>query len=224
MKKRIAILTLLMTSTLLGSAVALTDAETETAARPYVPADSVYLYTEKDDGMYEVVFRAEATGEMFEVKVDPATGAALKVESDKKGAEGAKEATLTGEQTAAAVEAAYPGARIVWQDAEKDDGLHAIKVFIVTDGLYGTLDLNAATGDILERDLSVGEYAEDGVTTEAAARAQVAAYRPGAEIVRIEMDKDDGQVYWEGEARLDGQRYEFTISAATGELIEWERD
>ena len=43
------------------------------------------------------------------------------------------------------------------------------------------------------------------------------------QIVDLELDRDNGRLRYEGEATLDGKRYEFEISVA-GEIIEWERD
>lgn len=125
---------------------------------------------------------------------------------------------------ASAVEAAYPGAEIIRKDEQIDDGNHEIEVFIVTDELYGKLDLNAETGTIVDRELYVGQYTADGMMTEEAARAQIATLKPGAEIVRIKLDEDDGRYFWEGEATLNGTRYEFSINATTGDMVEWERD
>lgn len=67
---------------------------------------------------------------------------------------------------ASAVEAAYPGAEIIRKDEQIDDGNHEIEVFIVTDELYGKLDLNAETGTIVDRELYVGQYTADGMMTE----------------------------------------------------------
>lgn len=47
---------------------------------------------------------------------------------------------------------------------------------------------------------------------------------PGATIVELELERDDGRVYYEGEA-VDGRyEYEFEIDAYTGAVIEWEKD
>ena len=145
MKKMTMILAFLAALMIAGGALALTDTEAETAARAYVPAEATLTRTEMDDGMHELTFRVEATGEKYEIKVDPSTGAVVKIESELKSASNARSTTLTDEAVAAAVEAAYPGAEIVRKDEEIDDGNHEIEVFIVTDGLYGTLDLNAET-------------------------------------------------------------------------------
>ena len=171
MKKISMILAFLAALMIAGGALALTDTEAETAARAYVPTAATLVKSEMDDGMHELTFRVEATGEKYEIKVNPNTGAVVKIESELKGASNARSTTLTDEVLASVVEAAYPGAEIVRKDEQIDDGNHEIEVFLVTDGLYGTLDLNAETGAILERELYVGKYSTDGMMTEEAARA-----------------------------------------------------
>lgn len=224
MKKMSMILVLLAALLMAGSALALTDTEAETAARAYVPDGASFLRSEIDDGMYELTFRVEATQEKYEIQVNPTTGAVTKIESELKSASTAKSTTMTAEAVAVAVEAVYPGAQIIRQDEEIDDGRHEIEVFIVAEGLYGTLDLNAENGAIIERELYVGEYAADGMMTEEAARAQIATLKTGAEIIKIKLDEDDGRYFWEGDATLNGSRYEFAIDAVTGTMVEWERD
>ena len=224
MKKISMILAFLAALMIAGGALALTDTEAETAARAYVPTAATLVKSEMDDGMHELSFRVEATGEKYEIKVNPNTGAVVKIESELKGASNARSTTLTDEVLASVVEADYPGAEIVRKDEQIDDGNHEIEVFLVTDGLYGTLDLNAETGAILERELYVGQYSTDGMMTEEAARAQIATLKPGAEIVKIKLDEDDGRYFWEGDATLNGSRYEFAINATTGDMVEWERD
>jgi uncharacterized membrane protein YkoI len=43
-------------------------------------------------------------------------------------------------------------------------------------------------------------------------------------IVDSETDRDDGRVQYEGELIADGVKYDFTIDAATGSILEWEID
>ena len=41
--------------------------------------------------------------------------------------------------------------------------------------------------------------------------------------VDLGLDRDDGSLRYEGEAELDGKRYEFEMRV-TGEIVEWDRD
>ena len=47
---------------------------------------------------------------------------------------------------------------------------------------------------------------------------------PGATIIELELDWDDGRVYYEGEAVDSKYEYEFEIDGYTGALVNWERD
>ena len=43
-------------------------------------------------------------------------------------------------------------------------------------------------------------------------------------ILEIELDKEDGRCYYEGEAVDGSVEYEFCMDAVTGEILEWEED
>lgn len=224
MKKSVLLAAAALLLCLALPAFALTDAEVENAARAYVPADAVLQKIKLDDGLYELKFIVEATRERFEVQVDPADGRVVELESERKGAGGSKAVTLTGEEIAQAVQAAYPGAETLRTDETVDDGLYRIEVFFRSDGLYGTLELDAETGAILERKIYFGRYLEGGMMTEAAARAALLSLKPDAAITKLKLDEDDGEYFWEGHAAMNGSKYEFSINAMTGSLVEWKRD
>lgn len=221
-KTRLLAMTLTFCLLLASAAFALTDGELETAARAYVPESFPLVRTEKDGGMQELTFRVER--EFYEVKVDPATGEVRKVEYENEALRGSASVTLSDEAMLASVQTLFPNAAIASQTSEIDDRLNEIRLFFYTDSLYGTMSLNAETGAVLEYDVSIGLYLSDGQLTQEAAEAQLLALKPGAAITKMELDKDDGRVFWEGDATLDGKRYEFSLDAFTGALVEWERD
>lgn len=223
MKKWILMLLTLMLVAFSSAALALDDQAVEAAARAYVPSEAVLQKVEMDDGLYDATFRVEASAEKYEVKVD-ASGTVVKLESKNKGNSGAKTTTLSADDVINAVQTLYAGAEVLRQDEDIDDGQHEIDVFFTADGLYGTLELNAETGALIEREIYFGQYAQNNMLTEEAARAVLASYKPDAVITKIELDEDDGLHYWEGDATMSGTRYEFSINAGTGELVEWERD
>lgn len=221
-KTRLLAMTLTLCLLFTSTAFALTDGELETAARAYVPAGFPLIKAERDGGMRELTFRLER--ESYEVKLDPDTGAVLKVDYENEALRGSASATLTAEAALESVQRVFPDATIASQTSEIDDRLNEIKLFFYTDSLFGTMSLNAETGDILEYDVSIGSYLSDGQLTLDAAEAQLLALKPGATVTKIELDKDNGRVFWEGDATLDGKRYEFKLDAFTGALVEWERD
>ena len=49
---------------------------------------------------------------------------------------------------------------------------------------------------------------------------------PGASLenVRVKLDRDDGVLYYEGEAYYDKKEYEFEINAYTGDILEWKEE
>ena len=47
---------------------------------------------------------------------------------------------------------------------------------------------------------------------------------PGATIYKIELERDDGRVSYEGEARKGNVEYEFDIDAYTGTILSWETE
>lgn len=221
---------MMMTVALLLScvpALALDVMEVETAARAYVPAGAVLKKVELDDGVYEVTFTVLEQHEKWEVMVSPTTGQVVALESEKRTVMGMPVTpgeALDAQKIEQAVLALYPDAQILRTDTLIDDGLYEIEVFFTAGGLYGTLELDAQTGDVLERKIVFGEYQEGGMLTEEAARAALLSIKPEAMITKIKLDEDDGAYYWEGDAYIGHTEYEFAINAMTGVLVEWERD
>lgn len=205
-----------------ASALAVTQEEAEQAAWAYVPQGAQLHGIQRDDGMLEVTFISGE--EVIEVTVEPQSGQVLKLEGDVRGARGGEKAALDEAGVAAAVEAVYPGAQILYTREHRDDGGFEIEVAIAAGNLYGTLELNAQTGALIERKMIPGSYdAQSGLTKEAA-QGVLLTLKPGVEIVEIELEEEDGLLVWEGEARFDGKRYEFEMDARSGSLIKWERD
>lgn len=64
----------------------------------------------------------------------------------------------------------------------------------------------------------------DGVLTLEGALKVLALHRPEAEFRALELEEDDGIWEYEGEALINGEKYEFELNARTGKLLEWERD
>lgn len=47
---------------------------------------------------------------------------------------------------------------------------------------------------------------------------------PGAQLKKLELDRDDGVSIYEGELWKDGVEYEFEINAVTGDILKREAD
>ncbi len=148
----------------------------------------------------------------------------VKVSFDNKAGVGAATASLTEAQVIEKVKALFPEANVLSQFPETDDGLQEIEAFFTTATMYGSVEMNAATGEILEYEIAMDGTPEDGRMDEASARDALQKQMPGIEIVKIKLDEDDGRYEWEGEAILNGVRYEFELDAANGALIDFHID
>lgn len=129
--------------------------------------------------------------------------------------------------------AQIPGATIKEFQRKTDDGRMVYEGDAVLDGREYEFQIDASTGAFLEWDADDaddgwqgGSGASAGQTAldEEGARALVLDRIPGATILKFERDTDDGRIYYEGEAVLNGWEYEFEIDAASGEFIKWEAD
>ena len=67
---------------------------------------------------------------------------------------------------------------------------------------------------------------DTGIITASQAKQIVIERVPGAteEIIKIELDEDDGRFEYEGSLIYDTMKYEFEIDAYSGTVIEWEAD
>ena len=91
---------------------------------------------------------------------------------------------------------------------------------------FGKAELNAETGALLEAELDYRIVRVDaqGELTAEEAKALVLSLVENGRIVEFETDRDDGRVEYEGEVSANGVRYEFTIDAQTGAVLEWQMD
>ena len=123
-------------------------------------------------------------------------------------------------QAEAAVLKEFPSAVINYTLLDYDDGRPEWNIFFTDGATIGECELNAETYEIRKTrtyDLT------DGVLTADKAVEKLSAEKGALTITEIELDWDDGQLWYEGDAELDGRRYEFEMTAA-GRITEWERD
>ena len=69
-----------------------------------------------------------------------------------------------------------------------------------------------------------GNVSDSNLISADKARSIVLAKIPGAEIYKLNLERDDGIYVYEGEARLGGYEYDFEINASSGVIISWEKD
>lgn len=118
----------------------------------------------------------------------------------------------------------------LWVSRDYDDGRLEYEVEFFSGSKEYDYDIDAADGSILSFD-SETEFAgkktagSEGISLEQAKKIALAKV-PGADDshIRIEKDRDDGQLLYEGKIVYSGVEYEFEISAVDGSVLDWEID
>lgn len=118
----------------------------------------------------------------------------------------------------------------LWVSRDYDNGRLEYEVEFFSGSKEYDYDIDAADGSILSFD-SETEFAgkktaeSEGISLEQAKKIALAKV-PGADDshIRIEKDRDDGQLLYEGKIVYSGVEYEFEISAADGSVLDWEID
>ena len=141
----------------------------------------------------------------------------------------------------------------LWVSRDYDDGRLEYEVEFFSGSKEYDYDIDAADGSILSFDSetefagkktadpaaspqtaapspqtagsSSGQAGSEGISLEQAKKIALAKV-PGANDshIRIEKDRDDGQLLYEGKIVYSGVEYEFEISAADGSVLDWEID
>ena len=101
-------------------------------------------------------------------------------------------------------------------------------------GYEAGYEIDAYTGSILSWDT---DYEGPRTTAETPATGDIGSDKAKATAlahagltesqttwIRVEKDADDGRVEYEVEFKADGMEYEYTIDAATGAVLEHEKD
>lgn len=196
----------------------------ETAARSVVPENAELLRTEKDDGLLEYLFLG--TDNMrYQVDVNPDTLAVQKLEVEAVEKRAGASAVLTSQEAEKALLALWPDAQIHFTALEREDGGQVYQIRFSTEVLIGKAELNAEDGSLREMELNFTTAPRaQGALSAGEAKELVLSMVQNGRIVEFETDRDDGRVQFEGELVADGVKYDFTVDAATGSLVEWERE
>ena len=136
-------------------------------------------------------------------------------------AEAAEPYAAEREGALAAVMASMPDAEIGYAVRDRDDGRYEWNVFFRQNGVLGEAKVLEEGFELRKVEL-FNQSREDSLSA-SAAMAKLAAEKGEMAIVDLSLDWDDGRLSYEGEAEMNGKRYEFEISA-DGRIIEWERD
>ncbi|MBQ9950936.1 MAG: PepSY domain-containing protein [Clostridia bacterium] len=157
-------------------------------------------------------------GEVLLLTLDALTGEPISLITETP-AQAQPDPDETRADAESAVIAACPGAKILFAE---DDGEGGRRLYTLSETLCGAVSVRG--GKIVARSLAFGRFLDGGQLTAEGAAAALTLLRPGAEILELEKDEDDGLTLYEGEAILDGAEYEFELDALSGKLLEWERD
>lgn len=209
--------------------------EAEKKAKAYVPEDAVLQEKETEDGMYKFYYYSQSAGTEYQVEVSRSSGNVREVETELLGGQGSQEASMTEEQVRARVQELFPGAEISGMQLGLDDGLYSYEVYFRADDRYGSLELNAADGTLLESQVKYGTpvvipadsgsaAADSRYRTEAEIQSQVEASYPGSQMIEVEMDREDGRYVYEVEFFCDGWKYDLELDAQTGEVRKEEKE
>jgi len=204
----------------------------KTTAAQYVPEGAELISAEEESRTYEIEYFVAATDETYEIVISKSTGEIKKLESDRKGKDGSKQVKLTQEQAEAALQKEIPGA--VVQECRlqaDDDQLHYYLVF-ETDQMYGTVEIDPQTGEILERDYKYGApvtiptSAQDPATAQKDSYLKEAAVRDilekkvaGGTVTQLELEEEKGSYLYQATVQKDSVRHDIVIDAVTGEVL-----
>lgn len=116
------------------------------------------------------------------------------------------------------------GGDVVSIELDVDDGIMVYEGELIYNNVEYDFDINALDGTILkwEEDRNGVNIDTSNVIGEARAKEIILAKAPGAEITKLVLDEDDGILYYEGYARVDGKLYEFEVKADDGVIRKWE--
>ena len=120
----------------------------------------------------------------------------------------------------AAFKVSMPDAVVDYTVRERDDGRYEWNIFFTQGSQIGMCKVREESNEI--RRVELFEKTA-GVLAASEAMAKLAEKKGAVTVTDLELDWDDGRLTYEGDAQLDGKRYEFEMKA-TGDIIEWERD
>ncbi len=192
---------------------------------------------DEDDG--RLVYEGEAylNQTEYDFEINAVDGTVLKWESETKNKPAATPKPTTKPASSISLDDAknivlkkVPGATITEIKLDYDDGRKVYEGSAYKGSTEYDFEINASTGDIIKweserMDDDDNEYpVSSNIVTEAKAREAVLNKLPGATILSIELDEDDGVYVYEGDAKKDGVEYEFVVDAKTGKVLECHKD
>ena len=136
------------------------------------------------------------------------------------GAAMAEEFATEKNNALAAFKVSMPDAVVDYTVRDRDDGRYEWNIFFTQGAQIGVCEVLESNNEV--RKVKLYEKTA-GMLLASEAMAKLAEKKGAVTVLDLDLDRDDGSLRYEGEAELDGKRYEFEMKV-TGEIIEWERD
>ena len=121
----------------------------------------------------------------------------------------------------AALKVSLPDAEVNYAIKEREDGRYEWKIFFTQNGSLGECKIWEDSNTI--RKVEMYDRGTENALTADKAVARLIQEKGEMTIIELDLDWDDGALRYEGEAEMNGKRYEFEMTAE-GRIIEWERD
>ena len=121
-------------------------------------------------------------------------------------------------------------ATITKSKLDYDDGRQVYEIEWYANGAKYDYEISVATGEIIDssyEEKTVVGTGSSATVSEATAKQTALARVSGAtekDIYEWKLDYDDGRPEYEGKIIYGGTEYEFTIDAASGNIIEWDAE
>ena len=125
------------------------------------------------------------------------------------------------ERVIAVVQAQMPDAEIDYAVRDRDDGRYEWNVFFRQNGVLGEAKVLEEGFELRKVEL-FNQSRADSLNAKQA-MTKLVLDKGEMTIVDLGLDWDDGRLSYEGEAEMNGKRYEFEITV-DGVVVEWERD
>lgn len=108
---------------------------------------------------------------------------------------------------------------------DEDDGRKIYEGKIIRDDTQYEFEIDARTGSILEWEQKrVVSSTKTALIGAEKAKSIALSKLPGATLVEMELEYDDGRLHYKGELVRDHLEAEFEIDAYTGTILDWELD
>lgn len=175
----------------------------------------------------------------YEFKLNAATGEFIQWKTHQNQSQNTGSQSLIGTENAKQlVLDRVPNGQIT--ELKLDDADSSLPVYegeVWKDQTEYEFEINALTGEFIkwetERQYGAGtsnsssvNNTQDQTSLIGYEKAKQIAFNkvPGAQLKKLELDRDDGVSIYEGELWKDGVEYEFEINAVTGDILKWEAD